>query len=188
MGLKETRELKANAGKPKEKKKYFIKRVSDKTAAKLKETPKPKKKYSIKKISKKVAAAKLEKKESGIVDNSQEIWFSARGEEMTGVCLFCGGKTEYGLSVSIAHLLPKRKNMFPSVAKNPDNWLELCFYGNSCHDNFDTSMISLESLKEQPAIWNVIVEKFNRIYPFIAQKERRNIPSLLLQELKQATH
>lgn len=115
-------------------------------------------------------------------------WFENRRAEMTGQCLFCNGKSEKDNDTSfrhsIAHLLPKKEGFggFPSVATHPDNWIELCYYGNSCHSNFDNSIITWEYLKETSA-WPVIVEKFKKVYPFIVEKEKRNIPDLLLQEL-----
>jgi hypothetical protein len=115
-----------------------------------------------------------------------DLWFAQRRKEMTGKCLFCNGKTEkYNDSTfkrSIAHLLAKRGNMFPSVAQNPDNWLELCFYGNSCHTNLDNGMITWEFLRDSKE-WDVIVTKFKKIYPFIALNERGRIPEILLKEL-----
>ncbi len=119
----------------------------------------------------------------------KEKWFQARRKEMTGRCLFCGGKSEKSndktFRSSIAHLLAKKDNFggFPSVATHEDNWLELCYYNNSCHENFDRHMITWELLKDS-AEWNIIVAKFKRIYPFIAESEKRNIPELLLKEIK----
>lgn len=121
-----------------------------------------------------------------VVDSEQELWFLARRGEMTGRCLFCGSKTEKHndktYKRSIAHLLAKRPTMFPSVATNKDNWLELCFYNNSCHTNFDNCMITLELLKDSFE-WKLIVEKFKKVYPFIAEREKKNIPEILLKEL-----
>lgn len=114
------------------------------------------------------------------------IWFAERRKEMTGYCLICGGKTskdndrEY--KRSIAHLLAKRSTMFPSVATHEDNWMELCFWGKSCHKNFDDSMITFKELQNTQA-WDVIVRKFKAIYPFIADNEKKNLPALLLQEI-----
>jgi hypothetical protein len=101
---------------------------------------------------------------------------------MTGVCMNCGGKTcadndkEYKRSV--AHILPKA--YFKSVATHPDNFLELCFYGNSCHTNFDNKMLDLIEMN----CFDTIIEKFTKIYPAIAQEEKRRIPSILIEYLK----
>ncbi len=153
--------------------------------AREKKQPKPKK--AIAKVgAKKQAEKDAEKELRGENDTLMENWFKNRRKEMVGVCLFCGGKTEKdnGLTYkrSIAHLLPKRNTQFPSIAYNRDNWLELCFYGNSCHTNFDNGIITWELLKDSKE-WDIIVKKFNKLYPFIDEFEKRNIPALLWQEL-----
>jgi hypothetical protein len=71
-------------------------------------------------------------------------WFKERHKEMTGRCQNCMGKTEKDgrhYKCSIAHILPKA--YFPSVATHPSNFLELCFYGKSCHTNMDNKMLDL---------------------------------------------
>lgn len=111
-----------------------------------------------------------------------ERWFKEVRKSMTGVCQNCGGKTcrdsdrEYKRSV--AHILPKA--YFKSVATHPDNWLELCFYGNSCHTNLDHAMIDLIELN----CFDTVIQKFTKMYPFIAQEEKRRIPSILIEYLK----
>jgi len=110
-----------------------------------------------------------------------ERWFKERHKEMTGVCMNCGGRTEKDKThykCSVAHLLPKA--YFKSVATHPDNWLELCFYGNSCHTNFDHKMIDLIDLH----CFDTVIQKFVKIYPSIALEERRRIPPILLEYLK----
>jgi hypothetical protein len=146
--------------------------------------PKPKKYKPIaKKSAKKLKQEAEEKKLRGDDDTLMEQWFKARRKELTGTCDFCGGKTEKHNNEtykrSIAHLLPKRSNMFPSVATHPANYLELCFYGNSCHTNFDNGIISWELLRDSKE-WSLIVTKFKEIYPFINENEKKNIPESLL--------
>jgi hypothetical protein len=146
------------------------------------------KKYSIPRQSLKLKQKVLDSK--GLIDREkeeQEKWFNDTRVKMVGVCQFCGGKTEKNndktFKRSIAHLLPKRKNQFPSIATHEDNWLELCFFSNSCHTNFDNGIIEWDVLEEQP-IWDVIKEKFTRIYPYIKETEKRNIPKALNQIIK----
>lgn len=143
-------------------------------------------KYQLRKKSLKRLAEEAAEKEAG-TDEGMDRWFIERRKEMKGRCQFCNWKTEKANDEtyrrSIAHLLPKRPNMFPSVATNPDNWLELCFYGESCHTNFDNNIISLELLHDS-AEWKIISEKFKRIFPFIAEAERKNIHPLLLKEIQ----
>lgn len=147
--------------------------------------PKPKKIYYIPKQSKKKAKQLKEQRENG-TDAVLDAWFEEKRVEMTGKCCLCGGKTEKKNDEtyrrSIHHLLDKRPIMFPSVSCHPDNWIEVCFYGNSCHTNLHNKTITWELLHDS-AEWKIIVEKFKKIYPFIAENERRNIPQLLLNEL-----
>jgi len=110
-----------------------------------------------------------------------ERWFKDRQKEMTGKCMNCGGKTEKdtkNYKCSIAHILPKA--YFKSVATHPDNWIELCFYSNSCHTNFDNHMIDLIDLH----CFDTVIQKFTKIYPFIAPEEKRRIPPILIEYLK----
>lgn len=147
--------------------------------------PKFKKPYYIPKVSKKKAAQMKEQKENGS-DSSLDAWFEERRVEMTGRCALCGGKTEKKNDEtyrrSIHHLFDKRPTMFPSVSCHPDNWLEVCFYGNSCHQNIHNRTITWELLMDS-AEGKIIVDKFKKIFPFIAENERKNIPEILLKEL-----
>jgi len=111
-------------------------------------------------------------------------WFEARHKEMKGVCKHCGGKTEKDKSTykcSIAHILPKA--YFKSVATHPLNWIELCFYKNSCHTNYDQLSLDLLELN----CFDEVIEKFIAMYPHIAQEERRRIPDVLLNYVKDNT-
>ena len=109
-------------------------------------------------------------------------WFREVRKSMTGKCMNCGGKTcadndrEYKRSV--AHILPKA--YFKSVATHPDNWLELCFYGSSCHSQMDNKMLDLIDMN----CFDTVIQKFTKMYPFIAQEEKRRIPSILIEYLK----
>ena len=102
---------------------------------------------------------------------------------MKGVCSNCGNpsskKDDEKFHYSIAHILPKR--LFPSVATHPDNWIELCFWGNSCHTNFDNSIIDLIDMN----CFDEIIEKFIKIYPDVAEEERRKIPQVLIEYYNQ---
>lgn len=148
--------------------------------------PKQKKVYSIPKVSKKKLAKDKAERESG-GDNSLDLWFEARRLEMKGRCCLCGCKSEKNNDAtyrnSIHHLLDKRPSMFPSVALNEDNWLEVCFYENSCHTNIHNLTITWELLHDS-AEWKIIADKFKKIFPHIHPDEHKNIPELLLKELK----
>ena len=112
-------------------------------------------------------------------------WFNARRMEMTGRCIICGGKTEAHnnktFKRSIAHIFDKRKTMFPEVAEHEDNFIEVCFYGNSCHTNFDNNILTLDKIRNQnPAAFETIKRKANRIIPYIAPSNYYKIKKELL--------
>jgi hypothetical protein len=108
-------------------------------------------------------------------------WFEDRRKEMTGRCLHCNSVSckqndEY-YKFSIAHILPKR--LFKSIATHPLNWIELCFWGNSCHSNFDNNTLDITELN----CFDTVIERFIAMYPYIDKKERKYIPEVLLQYL-----
>lgn len=108
-------------------------------------------------------------------------WFEIRHKEMKGVCQHCNGRTEKNRTTyknSIAHILPKA--YFKSVATHPLNWIELCFYGNSCHTNFDNKMLDLIELN----CFDEVITKFVALYPDIAENEKKRIPQVLLQYIE----
>lgn len=167
MGIEEIRRLKSEAGLPKSKVK---KPIAKKSAKKLKQEAEEKKIEAQAKELNPGKGAELTR------------WFEDRRKEMTGRCRHCSSisckqNDEY-FKFSICHILPKR--IFHSVATHPENWIELCFWGNSCHTNFDQNTLDLTQMN----CWNEIVVKFQKIYPDIAPAERKYIPDLLLQYLK----
>lgn len=133
------------------------------------------KKYVIPKVSEKSKKVSLE----NIGDETElQKWYNARHLEMKGVCQNCGGATQKGkdnFRSSIAHILEKSK--LPSVATHESNWVELCFYGNSCHTNWDNKIIDTVDMK----CFDDIVEKVSVMLPHIAQSEKRRIPRELLK-------
>jgi hypothetical protein len=135
---------------------------------------KDKKKYTIPKVSEKRKAKEKEQKEAGS-DNTMDLFFKSLRKGMKGKCFFCGGKSQKdnddNFFFSLAHLLPK--SGFPSVATMPENVIELCFYGESCHTNFDNGMITWELLKDSKE-WDELKERLFTILPQVAESERKN--------------
>jgi hypothetical protein len=126
----------------------------------------------------KIGKKKLEEMKANKGSDSElDLWFVAKRKELKGYCLFCNQKTEKENEEtyrrSIAHLLPKSKVGFPSIATHPDNYIELCFHGNSCHTNFDSGKITWEFLKDSKE-WDIIKEKLLNILPMVAENERKN--------------
>lgn len=145
--------------------------------------PKEKKRYALPKKSAKKLQQEKEEKAAKVGGGSElDRWFKQRRYALTGICAHCGGKTSKNSDQyykhSIAHLLPKR--LFKSVATHPDNFIELCFFGNSCHTNFDNHTLDLIDLN----CFDEVIRKFVGIYPDIAPKERKYIPDILLQYIE----
>jgi len=146
--------------------------LSPKTTGKKERKP-------IKKISDKLKAEREKEKVAGS-DSELDLFFERMRKRMTGKCLFCGGKTEKHnddfYRTGIAHLLPKRpvdKGGFPSVGTNEDNWIELCFYGESCHTNFDSGKITWEFIFDSKE-GEVVKEKLMNVLPLVAMEERKH--------------
>jgi hypothetical protein len=136
--------------------------------------PKEKKVYQIPKKSAKKIKEEQEEKAAG-TDVEMDLFFQAMRKRMKGKCLFCGQKSAKGndeiYHFSIAHLLPKA--IFKSVATNESNWVELCFYSNSCHTNFDSGKITWEFIKDSKE-WDIIKEKLLHVLPAVAMEERKH--------------
>lgn len=119
--------------------------------------------------------------------SEQDRWFQERRLEMVGKCLNCGKPScmhsDVYYKFSIAHILPKSPRMFPSVATHPDNWIELCFWENDCHGRFDKFTLDLTEMN----CYDLIIERFLRMYPAIAPAERRRIPDTLMQYVRNET-
>lgn len=113
----------------------------------------------------------------------QDAWYLKKVAQLKNKCMECGGPTKSPVYVyskaTVAHVLPKRECMFPSVATHEDNSLELCTE-NGCHYRYDNSWEDAAKMK----VWPLAVEKFRLIFPFIATAERKNIPDVLLQEVE----
>ena len=141
-----------------------------KEAAKL---PKLKKNYIIPKKSAKKIAQEMEADSDELLQ-----WFKERRKEMKGVCDHCGYESmkdnDIKYHYSIAHILPKEH--FPSVKTHPLNWVELCFYGNSCHTNMDNLVLDIMDMN----CFDLIIERFIAIYPSIDNQEKKRIPAVLL--------
>lgn len=131
-----------------------------------------KKPVPIKKMS---AKKKEELKIKAGSDSEMDIFFASLRRGMKNKCLFCGGKTmkedDEKFHFSLAHLLPKA--IFPSVATHPENIIELCFWGESCHTNFDNGKITWEFIHSSHE-WLIIKEKLLLVLPAIAPEERKH--------------
>jgi hypothetical protein len=119
---------------------------------------------------------------SGKVNSKRnDAFFRSKKLEMKGICANCGGKTgandDKFYKHCISHILPKRDNMFPSIADNDLNWIELCFWGNSCHAKYDSSFEMASKMR----IWPIVIDRIKKLYPILTEKEQaiiRNIDAI----------
>lgn len=161
MGIEFLRQLKEDRDKPKEKAVYRIPKISKKRAAKIE------------------VEKELNKANGG---GELQRWFNERRREMTGFCHHCNSASckndDNYFKFSIGHILPKA--LFPSVKTHPKNFIELCFWNNSCHSQLDNNMLDLIDMN----CFDEIVTKFVAIYPDIDKKERKRIPEILMQYIE----
>ena len=142
-----------------------------------------KKKQPIKKVSdKKKAELEAEKKERGGEETELTKWFRHKVKISSGVCAECGCKVETNVFkyavMTVAHLLPKRDNMCPSVKTHPLNYIILCPDHHHQYDN------STWEEKEKMGCWPVIQERLIMIYPDLHPSERRHFPESVLRYME----
>lgn len=155
--------------------------------------PKPKKvkKPIAKKSAKKLKAESEEKKLRNGDESLQDKWFEDRMRENLPVCMNCGMEANWLLQPEYkliwracqAHVVPKRKTMFPSVALHPLNHMVLFpVWGGhlcGCHDEYDASWFQATTMK----VWDIAVHRFKEFEKMIDPKERRRIPEQFLLAL-----
>jgi len=151
--------------------------IDSETLERLRKAREPKAKAAYRGIPKKSAktiAKEKAQKEAG-TDGVMDLFFASNRSKMTGRCLFCNGDTmkneDDKFHFSLSHLLPKA--IFKSVATHPDVLIELCFYNNSCHTNFDNGIITWEFIKDSKE-WEIIKEKLLIVLPAVAPEERKH--------------
>lgn len=149
--------------------------------------PKEKKKYTIPKKSAKKLKQEAEERNDNKASGGSKLnrWYLERRLSMTGVCGHCGAASSKNSDAyfrsSICHILPK--SIFPSVATHESNWIELCCFGNDCHGNMDHHTLDLAEMN----CYDTIIERFVAMYPDISLKEKKRIPDILLQYIKNET-
>jgi hypothetical protein len=179
MSIENIRRIKENAGKPRDKKIY---RIPKKSAKKLKQEAEEKELLK---------AAKEMGKGTGISD--QEQWFEDRMKESLPVCMNCGMEANWLLQPEYkkiwracqAHILPKRKAGFPSVATHPMNHLVLFpVWGGhlcGCHNEYDSSWYNATTMK----VWGIAKHRFNEFENSISKNERGRIPEQFLKTINE---
>lgn len=157
--------------------------------------PTRKEKKALNRVSPKKKTADAEAKKAGSED-SLEKWFLYFMETSEPVCAECGMRADWLLEpqedpkkaeayrliwrACQAHVLPKKKQYgFPSISTDRNNHIilfpswggHLC----GCHGFYDSGWFNATTMK----IWPQVQERFKILYPFIAEKERKNIPEQL---------
>lgn len=139
----------------------------------------PKAKKPIAKISDKKKKELKEAKDKETGETELVKWFKGRMKYMGYSCKECGCKietNEYKYAIHhIAHILPKRDTMCPSVALHPLNFVTLCQHH---HDLFDSYSYDDKGWAEREkwACWPLVRERLIMLYPDLAPDERRHFP------------
>lgn len=122
------------------------------------------------------------------VPNKTELdkWFEITVTFMTGKCANCGGRTCKGdikyQKFSQSHIFAKNEKAFPSIAANELNFVELCYFNESCHSNFDNNGYEYAKNK-MPKLWKIIVERAKFLYPLLTQEEKARFPDVVLKNI-----
>lgn len=153
--------------------------------------PKERKIYHIPPFSKKrleQMARNLENK----TDAGLDKWFDYHMAMNGPVCSNCGSVAQWLLAPKYfilwracqAHILPKRKAQFPSLATNTDNHIVLFpSWGGwlcGCHDQYDSNW----QIASRMNIWPAVVDIFQtKLHALIPESEKKHIPEQLLTAL-----
>lgn len=146
MGLREIQNIKERAGVPKQKKIYYLPKVSKKRQKRMAEDGRP-------------DEVKLDE------------WFETTRNKLVGTCQCgCGQpsskKDDTFYRASICHIFPKA--YFKSVMCHPFNYVELAFFGG-CHANFD--QLGVERWPNL-ACWDDIKAKVLAMEPYLTPEEK----------------
>lgn len=139
----------------------------------------PKTKKPIAKISDKKKKELKEAKDKETGETELVKWFKGRMKYMGYSCKECGILVEtndYKHAIHhIAHILPKRDTMCPSVALHPLNFVTLCQHH---HDLFDSYSYDDKGWAEREkwACWPLVRERLIMLYSDLAPDERRHFP------------
>ncbi len=114
-----------------------------------------------------------------------QLWFEHIKNNELNVCWETNATIPYSyMRAAIAHILPKKRGKigaiggFASVSTHPLNYMILSPL-TGAHNKFDLSWQSAQGMK----VWPLAVERFKKIYPYIALSERKYLPDCLLKEL-----
>lgn len=118
----------------------------------------------------------LEKKE---VKKELSIFFANQLKENPEFCEECGVSLRASKAINprsiIAHILPKRKSCFPSVATHSDNRLFLCV---DCHSNYDNKGWEYVATMK---IFNLVKERLALFVDCLTEFELNKLPEIFKQ-------
>lgn len=156
----------------------------------------PKGKPSPTPIAKVSEKKKQEIKEEKISGESKALkaYYDYHMTHSQPVCQECGSRADWLLlpeysavwKACQAHLLPKKKGAFPSIAANLDNHIVLfpSLGGKLCghHGEYDSSWYNATTMKVWPSVEKIIIEK---LVPHIAEGELRKLPEVIQNKIEQ---
>lgn len=157
--------------------------------------PKERKIYRIPPFSKK----KLDQMARDLENNSdagQDKWFDYHMGINEPMCCNCGATADWLLLPKYfilwracqAHILPKRRSQFPSLATNTNNHIVLFpSWGGwlcGCHDQYDSSWTQASSMIIWPGVVDVVK---TLLYPVMPEREKSRLPELLLNQITHDT-
>lgn len=146
--------------------------------------PTKKERKPIKKQSDKKAAVVAAEREARVgEDTVMQKWYKSKVKVSSGICSECGCRVETRIfkyaAMTVAHLLPKRENMCPSVKSHPLNFVILCPDHHHQYDN------SSWGEREKMRCWLTVKKRLVMVYPDLAPAERRHFPDSVLQYIEQ---
>lgn len=101
-------------------------------------------------------------------DNSgKELWdwYERQVRRLKDECEECGCKTKMRKREhwAVAHIFSK--GLFPSIATNDDNWMELC---SGCHTKFDDNLEKASKMK----VFKTAIERFKKFEHLITENHK----------------
>lgn len=155
-----------------------------------------KKKYKIPaKSAKRIAKEKEQKEALGGELSPLDQWFEDRMKESAPVCAECGMDAQWVLQPQYnkiwkacqAHILPKKKGAFPSVAAHPLNHIVLfpSWGGHLCGDHgfYDSNWYNATTMK----IWPIVEQRVWELYPLLNEAEKKRLPDALKKMIENRT-
>jgi len=135
--------------------------------------------YHYKEHRHKINSSKKQNIEKKEVKKELSIFFANQLKDNPEFCEECGVSLRANKAINprsvIAHILPKRKSCFPSVATNPDNRLFLCV---NCHADYDNKGWEYVETME---VFELAKERLALFVDKLTHYEREKLPDIFKQ-------